>query len=104
MHYDLFIVDHFWNATVGHSVEDLPIKNFTNSFIQFFMPYLEDHEIQHLLDALYRYLKRKGQRQRVTKKHLKKVVFRDCPGLIQSAVLGCVANDNANSDAVEQPE
>jgi len=33
MHYDLFIVDHFWNATVGHSVEDLPIKNFTNSFI-----------------------------------------------------------------------
>jgi hypothetical protein len=57
------------------------------------MPYLQDQQIKKLLDALYRYLKRKGQRKRVTKKQLKKVVFRDCPGLLSRAVLGLQMNE-----------
>ena len=49
---------------------------------------LDDQDIRLILDLLYRYLKRKNQRKTVEKKQLKKVVFRDCAGIMARAVFG----------------
>lgn len=58
------------------------------------MPYLQDQEIKIVFNALFRYLKKKGQKKRVTKKYIKKIVFRDCPGLLSRAILGLSATQN----------
>lgn len=88
MQTDLFVVDHFWNLLFDQHTEDVSINYFTTAFIQFFRPFLNEVDIQKVLHNLYRYLKRKHEKKSVSKKQFKKVVFRDCQGILAGAVFG----------------